>query len=139
MVMRRSEIPSLNRVITRALPYVSRRDRFGSEVKDTLPAKARCRRLDFTARDQVSFSDSAARTLDRPVRRYLVRPASGGVNYLYDEGGANEETRTLPLTWVTGQSFIDDGIEWEVRGVGHYDSAGRMIELVVRGEQIPSA
>ena len=75
----------------------------------------------------------AARRLDRPVRRYLVRPAKGGVDYLYNEGTAREETRTLALTWETGQTFVDDGITWEVRGVGHYDSAGRMIELVVRG------
>ena len=135
MVTRRSEIPSLNRVITRTLPYISSRDRFGSEVKDTLEAKARCRRLDLTAKDQLSFSDG--KTLDRPVRRYLVRPATGGVDYQYDEGGANEETRSLSLTWETGQSFTDDGVEWTVRGVGHYDSAGRMLELVVRGAQIP--
>ena len=133
--MRRSEIPSLNRVITRTLPYLSRRDVFGSEVKDTLEAKARCRRLDLTAKDQIAYSEG--QTLDRPVRRYLVRPATGGVDYQYDEGGANEETRTLPLAWETGQSFTDNGISWEVRGVGHFDSAGRMLELVVRGAQIP--
>ena len=89
MVTRRSEIPSLNRVITRTLPYIARQDSFGSEIEDTLEARARCRRLDLTAKDQLSYSDG--QTLDRPVRRYLVRPATGGVNYLYDEGGANEE------------------------------------------------
>ena len=136
MVTRRGEIPSLNRIITRTLPYVSKRDDFGSEVKDTLEAKARCRRLDLTAKDQIAYSDG--QTLNRPIRRYLVRPARGGVNYQYDEGGANEETRTLSLTWETGQSFTDDGVEWTVRGVGHYDSAGRMLELVVRGDQIPT-
>ncbi len=135
MTTRRSEIPSLNRVITRTLPYISRRDQFGSEIKSTLEASARCRRLDLTAKDQLSYSDG--KTLDRPVRRYLVRPATGGVDYQYNEGGANEETRSLSLTWETGQSFVDDGIEWTVRGVGHYDSAGRMLELVVRGAQIP--
>ena len=135
MVTRRSEIPSLNRVITRTLPYVSRRDRFGSEITSTLESSARCRRLDLTARDQLSFSDG--KTLDRPVRRYLVRPATGSINYQYDEGEADEETRSLSLTWETGQSFTDDGVEWTVRGVGHYDSAGRMLELVVRGAQIP--
>ena len=135
MVTRRSEIPSLNRVITRTLPYIARRDQFGSEVTGTLEATARCRRLDLTAKDQLSYSDG--QTLDRPVRRYLVRPSVGGVDYLFDEGGTNEETRTLPLTWETGQSFIDDGISWDVRGVGHFDSAGRMLELVVRGAQIP--
>ena len=122
----------LNRVIIRTLPYVARQDRFGSEVKGTLEARARCRRLDLTAKDQLSFSDG--QTLDRPVRRYLVRPAVGSINYQYNEGSANEETRSLLLTWETGQSFTDDGIEWKVRGVGHYDSAGRMLELVVRGE-----
>ena len=132
MVTRRSEIPSLNRVITRTLPYIAGRDQFGSEVTGTLEASARCRRLDLTAKDQLSYSDG--QTLDRPVRRYLVRPATGSLNYQYDEGGANEETRSLSLTWKTGQSFVDDGIEWEVRGVGHFDSAGRMLELVVRGE-----
>ena len=137
MVTRRSEIPSLNRVITRTLPYVARRDRFGGEVKLTLEAKARCRRLDLTAKDQLSYSEGDSRTLDRPVRRYLVRPATGSINYQYDAGGPNEETRSLSLTWETGQSFNDDGIAWEVRGVGHYDSAGRMLELVVRGAQIP--
>ena len=136
MVTRRSEIPSLNRVITRVLPYVSRRDQFGSEITSTLEAQARCRRLDLTAKDQLSYSDG--QTLDRPVRRYLVRPAAGGVNYVFDEGGANEETRSLPLTWETGQSFTDDGVEWTVRGVGHYDSAGKMLELIVRGAQIPA-
>ncbi len=132
MTTRRSEIPSLNRVITRVLPYLARRDSFGGEVQDTLEAQARCRRLDLTARDQLSFSEG--QTLDRPVRRYLVRPATGGVNYLYDEGGANEETRSLSLTWETGQCFTDDGIEWTIRGVGHFDSAGRMLELLVRGD-----
>ena len=67
------------------------------------------------------------------MRRYLVRPAKGGVDYLYNEGKATEETRTLALTWETGQTFVDDALTWEIRGVGHYDSAGRMIELVVRG------
>ena len=132
MVTRRSEIPSLNRVITRRLPYISRRDRFGSEITATLEALARCRRLNLTARDQLSYSDG--KTLDRPVRRYLVRPNLGSVDYLYNEGETGEETRSLSLTWETGQSFVDDGVEWTVRGVGHFDSAGRMIELVVRGE-----
>ena len=121
MVTRRSEIPSLNRVITRTLVYLAGRDNFGSELEGTLEASARCRRLDLTAKDQLSYSDG--QTLDRPVRRYLVRPAVGNVDYLYDVGGPNEETRTLPLTWETGQSFVDDGIEWTVRGVGHFDSA----------------
>ena len=133
--MRRSEIPSLNRVVTRTLPYVARWDSFGSQIKGTLETKARCRRLDISAKDQLSYSDG--QTLDRPIRRYLVRPAKGNVDYLYDEGGANEETRGLPLTWTTGDSFTDDGMEWEVRGVGHYDSAGKMLELVVRGARIP--
>ena len=135
MVMRRSEIPSLNRVVTRTLPYVARRDSFGSQIKGTLETKARCRRLDISAKDQLSYSDG--QTLDRPIRRYLVRPAKGNVDYLYNQGKPDEETRSLPLTWTTGQSFDDDGIEWTVRGVGHYDSSGRMLELVVRGKQIP--
>ena len=63
-----------------------------------------------------------------------MRPAVGGVDYLYNEGTATEETRSLSLTWKIGQSFVDDGITWEVRGVGHFDSAGKMLELVVRGE-----
>ena len=134
MVTRRGEIPSLNRIITRTLPYVSKRDDFGSEVKDTLEAKARCRRLDLTAKDQLSYSDG--QTLDRPVRRYLVRPAKGSVDYLYNHGKPDEETRYLPLTWTTGDSFTDDGMEWTVRGIGHYDSAGRMLELLVRGAAI---
>ena len=134
MVMRRSEIPSLHRVVTRTLPYVSKTDRFGSEVKGTLETKARCRRLDLTAKDQLSYSDG--QTLDRPVRRYLVRPAKGSVDYLYDEGGANEETRSLSLTWTTGNTFDDDGMAWTVRGIGHFDSAGKMLELLVRGATI---
>ena len=131
MVTRRAEIPSLNRVITRTLIYIALQDSFGSEVEATLEAPARCRRLDISANAQLSYS--SGQTLDRPVRRYLVRPAVGGMDYLYNEGTATEETRTLALTWKTGQTFVDDGITWEVRGVGHYDSAGRMIELVVRG------
>ena len=131
MVTRRAEIPSLNRVITRTLIYISRQDHFGSEVEATLETPARCRRLDISANAQLSYS--SGQTLDRPVRRYLVRPAHGSVDYLYNEGTAREETRSLALTWKTGQTFVDDGITWEVRGVGHYDSAGRMIELVVRG------
>ena len=131
MVTRRAEIPSLNRVIVRTFSYISRQDDFGSVVEATLETKARCRRLDISANAQLSYS--SGQTLDRPVRRYLVRPAEGGVDYLYNEGQATEETRSLSLTWETGQSFVDDGITWTVRGVGHYDSAGRMIELVVRG------
>ena len=134
MVMRRAEIPSLDRMVTRTITYLAGQDRFGSEVVATLEFKARCRRLDLTARDQLSFSSGT--TLDRPVRRYLVRPASGGVDYLYNEGKPFEETRTLSLTWATDQSFTDDGMEWTVRGVGHYDSAGRMLELLVRGQPI---
>ena len=131
MVTRRSEIPSLNRVIMRTFEYEAGRDDFGSSVQSTLETKERCRRLDISARDQLSYS--SGQTLDRPVRRYLVRPAKGGVDYLYNEGTATEETRSISLTWETGQDFVDDGITWEVRGVGHYDSAGRMLELVVRG------
>ena len=131
MVTRRAEIPSLNRVVVRTLIYIATRDRFGSEIEATLEVKTRCRRLDISAKDQIAYSEG--RTLDRPVRTYLVRPAVGGVDYLYNEGTASEETRTLPLTWKIGQSFVDDGITWEVRGVGHFDSAGRMVELVVRG------
>ena len=131
MVTRRSEIPSLNRVVTRTLIYISRQDNFGSEVEATLETPARCRRLDISANAQLSYS--SGQTLDRPVRRYLVRPAVGGFDYIFNEGTAREEPRTLALTWETGQSFVDNGITWTVRGVGHYDSAGRMIELVVRG------
>ena len=87
----------------------------------------------WTYRPEINCPTQAAKTLDRPVRRYLVRPAKGGVDYLYNEGQATEETRSISLTWETGQDFVDDGITWEVRGVGHYDSAGRMAELVVRG------
>ena len=92
MVTRRSEIPSLNRVIMRTFIYISSRDRFGSEIEATLEAPARCRRLDISANAQLSYS--SGQTLDRPVRRYLVRPARGSVDYLYNEGTATEETRT---------------------------------------------
>ena len=132
--MRRSEIPSLNRVVTRTLTYIARRDAFGSQIERTLEARARCRRLGLTAKDQLSYS--SGQTLDRPVRTYLVRPTQGGVSYLYNEGTASEETRSLSLEWKTGDSFTDDDMEWEVRGVGHYDSAGKMLELVVRGQRI---
>ena len=68
-----------------------------------------------------------------------MRPAVGSINYQYNEGKANEETRILSLEWTTSDNtFTDDGVEWTVRGVGHFDSAGRMLELVVRGEQIPT-
>ena len=131
MVTRRAEIPSLNRVIMRTFKYDGSRDSFGTFIEATLETKERCRRLDISANAQLSYS--SGQTLDRPVRRYLVRPAHGSVDYLFDEGKATEETRSLALTWETGQSFVDDGTTWVVRGVGHYDSAGRMIELVVRG------
>ena len=134
MVMRRAELPSLNRVVTRTLPYIARRDDFGSEIEATLEVKARCRRLDLTAKDQLSFASSSDQSLDRPVRRYLVRPAKGNVDYLYNEGKADEETRSLSLRWTTGDSFTDDGMEWTVRGVGHYDSGGRMLELFTHSE-----
>ena len=125
----------MNRVIVRTFIYIAGRDQFGSEVEDTLETKARYRRLDIAPRDQVTYTEH--QTLDRPVRKYLVRPAAGGVDYLYNEGQASEETRSLPLTWGTGQSFVDDGMEWTVRGVAPYDSAAKMLELVVRGAQIP--
>ena len=134
MVTRRSEIPSLNRVVSRFFTYIAGRDLFGSEVEATLETTARCRRLDLTARDQLSFS--SGKTLDRPVRRYLVRPSTGGVDYLYNEGTATEETRSLSLRWTTGDSFTDDGMAWTVRGIGHFDSAGKMLELLVRGATI---
>ena len=136
VVTRRSEIPSLNRVITRKIKYESARDDFGSQLFSNFETSARCRRLDLTARDQLSYSDG--KTLDRPVRRYLVRPATGSADYLYNEGKSSEETRSLSLEWTTSDNtFTDDGMEWTVRGVGHYDSAGKMLELIVRGAQIP--
>ena len=136
VVTRRSEIPSLNRTVKRRIRYVARRDHFGSEIMENLETSARCRRLDISAKDQLSYS--SGQTLDRPVRRYLVRPNLGSVDYLYNEGEPAEETRSLSLAWTTSDnSFTDDGIEWTVRGVGHYDIAGRMLELVVRGAQIP--
>ena len=135
MVTRRSEIPSLNRAIKRSIRYEAARDEFGGQLFDHYETSARCRRLDLTAKDQLSYSEG--KTLDRPVRRYLVRPVKGSVDYLYNEGNPKEETRILSLEWTTSDNtFIDDGVEWTVRGVGHYDSAGRMLELVVRGAPI---
>ena len=113
----------------RLLTYISGRDQFGSELTETLETKARCRRLDLTAKDQLSYSDG--QTLDRPIRRYLVRPSTGGVNVPYNEGLSSEETRVLSLKWKTGDTFTDDGMTWEVRGVGHFDSVGHLLELVV--------
>ena len=134
MTTRRSEIPSLNRVVARTIPYISSKDIFGSEITSTIEVSASCRRLDLSDKDQLSYSNG--QTLDRPVRRYLARPVGGNADYLYNEGQPDQETRSLSLTWETGHSFTDDGVEWTVRGVGHYDSSGRMLELLVRGATI---
>ena len=109
MVTRRAEIPSLNRVIVRTFSYISRQDDFGSVVEATLETKARCRRLDISANAQtVLLKRPDARSACYAVTLCGQRKAAW--IYLYNEGQATEETRSLSLTWETGQSFVDDGI-----------------------------
>ena len=128
MVQRRAEIPSLNRSITRVVRYVSGRDIYGS-AHETVERSARVRRLEISAKDQFLFLGSSGE-VDKAVRRYLTRPVYEELAITYDNSGVSE-ARTIRLKWSIGDTFKDSGRTWTVLGIGHYDSSGRMLELLV--------
>ena len=131
MVIRRAEIPALNIVITRSIPYQLGQDRFGGIRMGNLERTARARRLEIDAGTKINTQNSTYQNL--PIRRYLVRPDRETFDYIYNAGGAFEEARSLILEWEVGNAFTDLGKSWRVTGVGFYDSAGRMLELLAVG------
>ena len=105
----------------------------GPDVYEVISTRAR--RLEVPARDAVFYGSGGS--IDHTVRRYLVRPAKGTFDYILNEGMGppSEMPMSLDLGW-TLEAILRDGDRWfDVRGVGFYDSAGRMLELTVRNRR----
>ena len=127
MVTRRSEIPSLDRAVTRTVKYASGRGIYGPKF-ETLERSARVRRLEISAKDQYLFLGGSDQ-IDKAYRRYLARPVSEELSITFDDGG-EPELRSISLAWAIGDSFEDSSRRWTVIGIGFFDSSGRMLELL---------
>ena len=138
MVMRRSEIPSLNSKIVRQIEYNTSQDSFGSLSTTTLERVTRARLLGASPGDRLRISNPHFQ--DQQLRSYLVRPVHDSLTYTFTKAGVGglpdtTEERTLSLDWdsarVPSEEFRDAaGILWRVQGVGFFDSAGRMLEIL---------
>lgn len=129
MVIRRAELPSLNMTITRRIVYDAGRDRFGGVRQGNLTRPARCRQIESSPTRQLSVA--APIYQDLQLRSYVVRPDREMFTFDFDLGNDTTEERTIPLEWTqVDQTFRDaGGVKWDVRGVGFYDSAGRMLHI----------
>ena len=135
MVTRRAELPSLNQNIERTATLVGAgdiHDTFNPPVEHVFTRTARARRIDLQVQDQFAVTQVGISTAQ--VRRYLVRPDRETV----DLAAEGETPDTRYLTWAVGDTFTTlEGrtgeATWRVVGVGDYDSAGRMLELLVEG------
>ena len=59
----------------------------------------------------------------------MTRPVSEELTITFDNSGV-AETRVISLAWGIGDSFEDSSRTWTVVGIGHFDSSGRMLELL---------
>ena len=133
MTTRRAEIPSLNASITRKIRYVTGADSFGSMRTTTLSRVTRARLLEASPTDRLRIANPQFQ--DKALRRYLVRPGREMLTYTFtrDPPRASTEERTISLDWDVDRKdqFTDGrGVLWDLRGVGYYDSAGRMLEIL---------
>ena len=135
MTTRRAELPSLNMVITRSIPYETAMGSFGP-VEDVIERKTRARVLVASPSNRLRVSNPDFH--DKQIRSFLVRPTRETFTYTWiNEPRMTTEERTISLAWgepttVSGDNTFRDsmGIKWNVEGVGFYDSAGRMLEIL---------